>query len=240
MSNGKSTTRPAGEFRLSVVKTAADAEALSHLNKEEKQMAVNNLKKVPPSDGWYMMGNDPELQAFWAMMEREFTAFLHPDFQGIPFSPMNLMTIAIAKLTGSEYQYGLLATLTATQLPVYDKSDEAAKLAFLDDPDAKIWSEEEALSIKFAKACFERSWTDELFEQARAKWGEKMVLRYISWVGFVEMWAMLIEALGMNYMPEAMDSPPVPPAAVEHVTNMFKSMRPEMVKVWENLPEFGG
>ncbi len=227
----------AKNFRLPVIKTPEDVAALSHLNDEEKAMAVGNLGKVPPSDGWWMLGNDPELQAYWAMMERESTALLYPDTQMYAFGPMNLLTLAVAKRTRSDYQYGALASFTANQLSFSDlPADAIQKLPFLGDPDASVWSDEESFTVKFAIACIDLQMTDELFAKAVATWGEKKTLRHISWVSFVFQWAIMIEALGMKYVHSAMELKGVPLPLLQHIAEVFKTIRPEFQKIWESIP----
>lgn len=227
-------------FRLPVVKNEADFDALPHLSDEEKEMGKKNLNRLAPSDGWYMLGNDPELQAFWAMVERESIALLYPDFQVIPFSPMNLVTLVVAKKANSVYQYGSLAAFTAAQVLPYGLPEEALlKLPFIDLPDSGLWEKEEVLAIKLAMGCVDLDIPKELFQEALETWGPQKTLRLISWIGVVFQWAMMIEALGMGYDHKKMSINTIPKAAIEKVTEDFQAIRPEMKKMWENLGDFG-
>lgn len=228
----------ASKFRLPIIKTPEDVDALTHLSDEEKAMAKDNLKKVPPSDGWWILGNDPEMQAFWALVERESTALLYPDTQMYAFSPMNLLTLAVAKRSGSDYQYGALGAFTANQISFSDlPADAVQKLPFLGDPDASVWNEEESFTIKFGIACIELRMTDELFAKAVATWGKQKTLRHISWVSFVYQWAILIEALGLKYVHSEMEIKGIPAPALQQVAEVFNKIRPEFRKIWESLPE---
>lgn len=230
-------TRKPGEFRLPEFKTPADIEASALLTDEEKAIALDNLTKMPPSDGYWMMGCDPELQAFWALIERAFIAFFDGDYQGVPFGTMNLITLTTALHTGSEYQYGVLAQFTAKNMQVFGvPAEDAVKLAMFCQPDSQIWNEEERMTLGFTVAVLDGTMTDELFEQARLTWGEKKLLRYIAWIGYVKMWSMLINALGMDFSPERMEVPPFPPVMVEKMTNAFAKMRPDLLEVWRNSP----
>ncbi|MBT8340780.1 MAG: hypothetical protein KJP07_12265, partial [Desulfatitalea sp.] len=74
------TKQPKG-IRLPIVRTAADIDKLPHLSDEEKALAKANLKKVAPSDGWYLLGNNPELQWFWQLIELALVHRLAPDAQ---------------------------------------------------------------------------------------------------------------------------------------------------------------
>ncbi|MBT8339615.1 MAG: hypothetical protein HKP58_10450 [Desulfatitalea sp.] len=231
----KTMKRQPGEFRLPRIKTAADIEALSHLSKEEKDLAMFNLNKEPPTDGWTMMINDPELQAFWSMMQSEFIALFDGDFIAIPFSFMNLTTLVTVKHTNSNWHYGFLTAWTGKQIGAHKLPEISyAKLAQLDYPDADVWTDEERLIIKFAVALLEHSMSDELFDQARAAFGDKKVLRGIAWVGYVKMWAMLVDALDLKYL-ATMDLPAMPPEIVETLTSSFQNIRPEMKSLWMNM-----
>ncbi|MBT8341477.1 MAG: hypothetical protein KJP07_15835, partial [Desulfatitalea sp.] len=220
MSSSKSeaTKRRVGEFRLPEIKTPADVEAMSHLSKEEKELGIKNLKKIPESDGWAIMGNDPELQVFWHIMEREYTALLQGDFQGVPFGPMNLLSLVAAKKSGSDYLYNFFAALTVRQIEAYPQSpDNAAKLAVLDSPDSELWRDEERMILKFAWASINNEMTDELFEEAREAWGEQRLLRNLAWLSYVSMWSMVANVLDIKFLPEQMLPPgfTIPAQAIE-------------------------
>ncbi|MBT8342686.1 MAG: hypothetical protein KJP07_21980 [Desulfatitalea sp.] len=234
MSNSE-TKRPDGQFRLPTIKTEADLDALTHLSDEEKAYGKQVLKKIPTSDGWQIMGNDPELQALWHIMERTYTALLEGDFQGKPFGPMHLMAAKTAKKAGSDYVFGLFAVLTVRQIEAFKQpSDYSAKIGMLDNPDSGLWNEEERLILKFAEATLENKMTDELFEQARAAWGEKRLLRNVSWITFVDMWGKMSNVLGMTYSDE-MYPPDVkmPPEAINAII-------PFMAKTRAQVREFVG
>ncbi|MBT8342532.1 MAG: hypothetical protein HKP58_06050 [Desulfatitalea sp.] len=240
MSDTKSKlkTRKPGEFRLPLIKTLADVEALSHLSKEEKAVAVENFTRIPPSDGYYMMGNDPDLQSFWRLMEMEITSLLFPDHQGVPFGPMNLITLEVARHSGNDYLLGFMQHVTANTIGDFDKPyDNYQKLGMLENADSAMWTDEERMIIKFTRACLESKMTDELFEQARAAWGEKKLLRYIAWVAFVQQWGTLQSALDMKFLPETMSFPRgiMGPEAVGAAVSKLKDTKDKVREFWNTL-----
>lgn len=235
----QAATRP-GKFRLPVISKPADVQALSHLNAEEKAMALENLKMVPPTDGWWVLGNDPELQALWQMEERINTSLLYPDMQVVPGSPMNLITLIIARRSGNEYLQGILASYSVSAIQSFGKDDDAlTRLNMLNHPDSDIWTVEQRICIKFTNAVVDNTMTDQLFNQAKGIWGEKKLLRHLSWITFVEGWAKILNTMDFKY--EASMRPPkgiMGPKAVEAITTKMKNTKTEMWKFWRTLPKF--
>ncbi|MBT8338383.1 MAG: hypothetical protein KJP07_00075 [Desulfatitalea sp.] len=241
MKESRGTTRKPGEFRLPIINTPADVEALSHLNKEEKALGLENLKKVPHTDGWFILGSDPDIQAFWQIMERNLTSLLYPDFQGIPFGPMNLITLEVARHSGNDYLIGLLRQCTAVAIGDSKMPFGAyTKLSLLEYPDSAVWNNEERMTLKFTRACLENAMTDELFEQALETWGEKKLLRLISWLAFVNQWAILENVLDMKFVPETMSLPSgsMSPKTVEKITSNLKNTKMKMREFWSSLVVF--
>ncbi|MBT8342535.1 MAG: hypothetical protein HKP58_06035 [Desulfatitalea sp.] len=187
-------------IRLPILRTHADIDASSHLTEEEKAMAKDNLTRVPPSDGWYMLENDPEMQALANIHENGLIGLLDPDFQGIKGGPMNLVCLELARLTGCEWMASFLAKIGMTS-PLSSDDWDPAQLAVLSFPDSKLWSENQRLALKFIGACYNHAMTDELFEQARKAWGEKRVLRFIFFIGYVNTWAMVENACNLTFTP---------------------------------------
>ncbi|MBT8342101.1 MAG: hypothetical protein HKP58_14400 [Desulfatitalea sp.] len=234
-SEGNATKSGPEGFRMPLIKSPADVEALSHLSPDEKALGVENLKKFPPSDGYFIMGNDPDMQATLRIMEMEITSLLHPDHQGIPFSPMNLMALEVARHIGNDYLTGLMQNVTANTIGDFQKPyDHYMKLGMIENQDSAVWNDEQQLAIKFTRACLEFNMTDEVFEQARAAWGEKKVLRYIAWISYVHQWGMIQSALGMKYLPETMTYPrgSMTPEVIDVVISKLKDTKEKVRKFW--------
>ena len=239
--NGDERATP--KFRLPEIKTPADIDALKHLTPEEKAYGKTVLKKIPDSHGWVVMGNDPELQALWHLMEREYTALLEGDFQGIPYGPMNLIALETSRRSGNQYMYGLFATLNVRQIEAFGlPKDDVAKISLSGDPDAGVWSKEERLTIRFTHAVLDRKMSDELFAEARATWGEKRLLRLFAWINYVDMWARLSEMLNMRFSPEML--PPgmkIPPEAITGITALMCGTRKQVREfVTDKMSNFPG
>lgn len=232
----------ASKFRLPEIRTPAEFDAASHLSAEETALGKTLLKKIPDSDGWAILGNDPELQALWAIMERQYMAFFE-SFQGVPLSQMNLITLIAARHAGSDYVFGLLAALTVRQIAAYKMPlDYGAKLAVLDSPDSVLWTEQERLVLQFTWASLQNRMTDELFAQARAAWGEKTLLRSLAWASYVSMWGMVANTLNMKFHADMI--PPgfaIPPEAVSGMLPFVQATRMQMrAFVQDTLSDFPG
>ncbi|NNJ99961.1 MAG: hypothetical protein HKP58_06065, partial [Desulfatitalea sp.] len=96
-------------IRLPMARTDADIDALSHLSEAEKAAAKENQKRVPPSDGWLLLGNDPQLQAIARIDEIATVVLLEPDTQMIPGGPMNLICLEVARHMGNEWMFAAMA-----------------------------------------------------------------------------------------------------------------------------------
>lgn len=230
-------------FRLPVIKTPADVKKLKDLDKGETALGLENLKKIPPTDGWYILGSDPDLQAFWQIWERHLLALLSPDMQAVPFSPINLMAHEVARISENDYLIGIFRQLTAVNIADFNKTnpdEDYTKLGLLEYPDSQVWSAEERLALKFTQATLENSMTDELFQEARNTWGDKMTLRYISWIGYVYQWAILENVLGMTFVPETMSFPKgsLSPEVVDTIVKKIEPTKYQVREFWNSLFEF--
>lgn len=214
----KTSAQIESEFRLPQVITPADVDKLSHLNDEEKEFGKMMLKKIPSSHGWFVIGNDPELQALYHLQEREITALLEGDFQAIPFGPMHLSALEASRIGDSDYVHGLFALLTARQIDAFGlHPDSIAKISLTKNPGAALWSDEERMVLQFTQAVMAGGkMSDELYEEIKGAWGEKRMLRMFTWVNFVNTWSRLSN---MNNMGFSLDMVPeslkMPPAAIE-------------------------
>ncbi|MBT8342281.1 MAG: hypothetical protein HKP58_18280 [Desulfatitalea sp.] len=191
-------------IRLPIIRCDEDVDTIPHLNDEEKAAAKENLRRIPPSDGWLVLTNDPEMQAVASIYENALIGILAPDFQGISGGSMNLICHAVGRLAGCEWMSALMAKL-GLSAPKTAEGWDPAQLAMLAYPDSALWSEEQRLTLKFVEACFTNTMTDELFAQARETWGEKRLLRHIFFIGYVHSWAMLENSCNLAYTPVASD-----------------------------------
>lgn len=235
----KSSTNPV-KSRLPVINTPADVEALTYLDSDEKKMAIENLKKVPPTDGWRMLGGDPDVQALWQLQERINTSLLYPDFQAKPFGPMSFINLLVGEYSGNEYLIGIMNSFTIRTIKEYGYGEDYyTKLTMLEFPDSNVWTDEERITIKFVNAALHNTMTDQLFNQALGLWGEKLLLRHLSWISFVNGWAMLLNTLDVHYE-LSMRPPPgaMTPESIDIITNNLKDTKLEARQFWRSLVEF--
>ncbi|MBT8340826.1 MAG: hypothetical protein HKP58_20370 [Desulfatitalea sp.] len=233
MSHSKSnaTKGSSSQTRMRIVKTPEDVEALSHLNDEEKVMARENLGKIPGGEGWNLLGNDPKLQGVLHMFELTVQELLKPDLQFVPFGPMNMACIEVARHMKCEWQAGALSVCTASAIgtPISKEDCFHSQMGVLDFPDSKLWTDEQRMTIKFIRACLNNKMTDELYSQAHATWGQKKLLRIIAWIGFCHMWAMFINAAKVSW--PKMHVAPMPNAS------LMDAYHSHTAKVWQDLQE---
>ncbi len=221
-----------GKYRLPFVKTEADVNAQKQLTAEQKALGISNLKKVPLTDGYALMGGDPEAQALVSMFENSLQHLLVPDMQANPGSPMNLITIRTAQRYKVEWMLGLMTRITEASIPTLGVKDfRAGNLGMMDQPDSAIWTAEQSLSLRFADALIDRAMTDGIMAEARKTWGEQRTIRLILWCGFVQHWTMIIDAGGLKWVPGSSSALErgINPAMI---TNM---LRPKVAKTWDGL-----
>ncbi|MBT8338831.1 MAG: hypothetical protein KJP07_02350 [Desulfatitalea sp.] len=222
-------------IRLPLIRTEADIDELPHLSSEEKAMAKENQAKTPASDCLSLMGNDPELQGLFILMERACEALLAPDYQSVPFDPMNLIAIEVARQTQCEFFVSVFEQVTVGAIDKFKKKDaQARQLGMFEYPDSKVWTEDQRLVLKFTKACCKNEMTDELFGEARKTWGEKKLLRIMLWIGFLYIPYIISNACNLTSDPTK--ETPIwsmfPPEALTFVHQMNDKTCKELLSVW--------
>ncbi|MBT8339309.1 MAG: hypothetical protein HKP58_18980 [Desulfatitalea sp.] len=222
--------------RLPIVRTEADIQALSHLSPEEKALAVKNINMVTPTVPYLMVANDPELLSFVTMMEWNCVALHDPDFQVIPFSPMNLITHVVARHTGSEYLLALITAMTVAGITDAKKENiYYTKLSMVEFPDSDLWTDEQRITIKFTKGALEHNISDELFEQARELWGEKRLLRHLFWISISNMWGIIQSALDIKVTSDMLPSGYAwTPEAIEALRKKFSKSKEGIMALWDS------
>ena len=238
---GKSASKYGVESRLPSVRTPADVDKLK-LGKEEKALAKENLKRVPPTDGWWIMGSSPDIQAMWQMVERWLLSSMYPEFQAVPLSPTNLMTIMVSKYNDSEYAVGLLNNYTIRAVDALGMEEEIlTKLHMLDYPESEIWSEEESLIIRFTNAAMDRNVSDELYKEAQKAWGDEKILQYVSWMGFVDSVVRMCKVADIKYN-FGMQPPKgaVNQKSTDEILEFEKHQREVLRKMWLSMNKFEG
>ncbi len=189
----------AGGYRLPLLDSEEKIDALDYLDEGQKTFAKENLPKVPLTDGWRMLGNNPDVQALWQIIERDLTSLME-DMQGRPFHFMWFTNLLVeAKLKDL---YGCAVTRSGSVSTVYDHGygyDGLVKLMMIDFPEADCWNDEERLCINFINAFLDGTMTDELFQEAIDTWGESRVVLHMSWICYIYSMTMMLRSLNMKW-----------------------------------------
>jgi hypothetical protein len=189
--------------RMRLVHKPADYEDLNHLSESEKELAgkvlVNYLEHFGTEAPHWTSAllNDPELyvavtggtQAIRKLLDDAYLAD-DPQVRG-PVA--DLMYVNIMK--HHRCQQGME---TYIENYVGRETYDPRKTVLIDFPDSDVFSPEERLAIKFSKAVLENTMTDELFDEALERWGVKMTLRYISFIGEYLKSTLILDTLGLT------------------------------------------
>jgi len=230
-----------GGLRLPCIEKPEDVDALTYLTDDQKEYGKRNLTMVPPTAGWLMLGNDPDVQTFWQVMEREYTSLMDGEMQAVPFSFMNLANMVIAKHTKNEYLWGVMAACTSDAIHDYNFGYEGdVKIQMIEYPESSCWSEDERLYIVFVKALIEFNMTDEIFQKSIDSWGESLTLRRISWVCYVYGYAILLDALNMKFDIKTDIFPygTWTPEAIKMTTDNLSGTKDQIRKLWMEMNNF--
>ncbi|MBT8342082.1 MAG: hypothetical protein HKP58_08650 [Desulfatitalea sp.] len=225
----------AGKLRVPMLDSEAAISAATHLSSEEKEIAIENLKKMPPNNAWYLLNHNPKLVAIimkWGMGIME----LCDDVPGIPGKPGQTMAFEVARFLDSPWLASVMARNAAAAGEVGGFLN--SQLGVINHPDSPLWTDEQRLALKFARACLENTMTDELFEQARELWGEQKVMGYIAMLTWDIVFALMVNACGM---------PPTDAAGAEAVTPeesaIFRKWWTEVLdhtlSFWKSASPFG-
>ncbi len=232
-----------GDIRLPLVRTEEDVDKLTWLTDDEKEFGKKNLAKIPKTEGWMMLGNDPYTQAFWQFIERMNTALENDKgqhhMQCTPFCYLNICHMIVAKRSGNEYMLGCLGSSTIDGIAGYQSKNGHEKMLLIDHPECSLFNDEERLAIKFVNALYDDDVSDELFQEALDMWGEQMTIRHMSWYCYVRSWVTILSVLGMKF-DESMIFPTGTwtPDSVTLVTDNLQNTEPMFADFWGTLADF--
>ncbi len=234
-----------GGLRLPCIQSDEDVDNTPWLSDAEKKFAKLNLKKVPSTEGWRMLGNDPYTQAFWQLIERFNTAIQNDkgqhQMQCTPFTYLNICHMIVAKRSGNEYMLGVLGSSTVDAIKGYGEDGDKhgyEKMLLIDYPDSSVWTDEQRLSIKFINALYDYAMTDELFQEALDMWGEQQTIRNISWYTYVLGWGSILSALHMKFDLSMTFQDIWNPEAVAHTTDVLQPVEEQFAKFWGDISDF--
>jgi hypothetical protein len=230
-----------GKYRMDSIRTPEQVATIPHLSPEDQKFAVETIKRTPPTDGWRILANDPDVMAAWQMMERYHLGLLYPEFQAMPGTTLSMMTVLVGKHRKSEYVDGLLSSYLTRMNDVYKKGDDAnTKMLMLEHPDAAFWTDEERLTIKFVNATLDNKMTDELFAEAIKTWGEQKTIRYLSWIAYVDGLTMIQDAMGTKYALALRPPKAMSVEATDQIIGFAKDDKEALRKAWLSLKPFPG
>ena len=195
-----SDVQPPGA-RLRLLHKPADYEDLSHLSEAEKDTIDKILVgfheqfgSEPPHFITAML-NDPALYVVWGSFYNGVKKLLGDSYldKQVRGSVVDLMYVNIMKHWGC--QQGM-----ETYIENYVGRDtyDVRKTVLIDFPDSDVFSAEERLAIRFSNAVLGNAMTDEIFDEALERWGVKMTLRYIAWIGTYSSVTMFLDALALT------------------------------------------
>ncbi|MBT8340497.1 MAG: hypothetical protein HKP58_01885 [Desulfatitalea sp.] len=231
--SGQAATEP----RMPLIETVDDLAALSHLADSEKALGETIIQRnLVASQGWAVLGNDPELQMLWIIFGNELGALCYPDMQGIPYSPLNLISLYISKRSGSDYMWPFFEAVTIAQIAAFELPEYyKRKLHFIMCPNWRGWTDEERLTLRFTKALIENMLSDELYQEALEAWGEKQLLRNVTWIGYINLWALVSKVTDLTYDPVAEPAPSIPPEVIENMGGANEAKRQQLLNYFYSL-----
>lgn len=174
--------------RVKPLFSKADIDAADHLTPEEKEAAskrlLSSLNKFGRQPTLTVAANDPDgalasgraMDDLYALADN-FGQRRHTRGGSL----LNLLNFMVFKHTGDECLFGGLARYTRDRRVPGFKSHH---IAMLDYPDSEVWTPDQRLMLRYAKAVLDNTMTDELWDEAVKAWGIKMCMRYISFMGF--------------------------------------------------------
>ncbi|MCC8142081.1 MAG: hypothetical protein LIO56_06075 [Lachnospiraceae bacterium] len=232
-----------GGLRLPCIQTDEEVDQIEWLSDEEKKFAKLNLKKVPSTEGWRMLGNDPYTQAFWQFIERFNTAIQNDkgqhQMQSTPCCFLSICHMIVSKRSGNEYMLGVIGSCLVDSVEGF-KTEFGIEKMFLmiDHPESALWNDEERLCINFINALYDYSMTDEIFQEALDTWGEQQTIRNISWFAYVLGWGSLLSALNMKFDSSMTFRGVWTPESIAHTTDNLQPVEDQFAEFWGKLSDF--
>lgn len=228
--------KPMLGLRLPLLDSAAAIAAAPNLTAEEKEMAIGNLNRCPPNDAWYLLNHEPKLVAVMQIWGTCFMELLD-DAPGIPGKPGQWMAFEAARFMNCEFMAAILSTSAVNTGEVCGNHN--AQLGILDFPDSKLWTDQQRLAIKFARAVLEGSVSDDLYAEAVEAWGEKKIMSYILMLGWDMIWAMLANTFNLTSLHGAAGQGGVTPKEGAAFRAWWPKNLNHMLEFWRAEQPFG-
>jgi len=196
---------PSRASRLPALHVPADYENLAYLDEEEKELCgiqlVSRLEKFDsqPTVTVATAAHDPKAARLRSAYGGALMALAAPTYETrhlVGGTLLNLLVLTVMKFAGDETLIGGITR------GLYDHHLEGFKphhVALMDFPESEVWSDEQRLMLRYAKAVLENSMTDELWDEAVRAWNPKMCVRYIHVINFFLGAAIMNRTLQVTY-----------------------------------------
>ncbi len=230
-----------GGLRLPLMNSPEAIDANDSMTEDMKELAKASLARVPHTDGWYMLGNNPDMQALLQIWERQMTSLFDGEFQSKPFCFLWFANEVLAREVGGEYYNGVMSAALVGSLhdQGFDYND-CVKAHMVNYPDHPVWNEDERLCIKFIRACARNEMTDEIMQAAIDSWGENQVVLRLCWIAYVSTHAMIQNVLNMHWDKDKEVFPygALTPENVKAITDSLKGAHLEVRDCWLGMDTF--
>lgn len=195
----KNDIQPEGA-RLKLLHKPADYEDAPHLSEADKEvvgkMLLDRLKVFGSEEtlpGAAFL-NDPDsylvYNAFFSGIKK-LLADMYLDAQ-VRSSVLDLIYVNVMKHRNCQFGWA-----TYIENYVGRETFDVRKTVMIDFPDADIYSPEERLAIRFSKAVLDNTMTDEIFSEAVERWGPRITLRLIYFIGAYLTTCLLTDTLNI-------------------------------------------
>ena len=210
--------------------------AADWLSDAEKEMAIGNIDKIARSDGFWLLNNHPELaRTFFGLGYQIFAAC--GDGPVVPGKAGQVLHMEVARLLNCEFLLGTMNSAAAKQAV---SGFHPMMIGMVSEPDSPMWSEEQRMGIKFARALVQNNLTPELREEAIEMWGPQGVLAYTALTAWAWFWSTMTNALGLKWEHGASDQlENIGGSDIVEASKFFGTHVKAMKKYWDEAKPFG-
>ena len=174
--------------RVRPLRTAADVDAVPYFDDEEKRVATATLVRsvvrygAQPTITVCTSVHDPLAAAARFAYGQDLDGLLQNIGQTRHTtlgSLLNLLVLTVLRHVGDECLIGAISAGKGVMVPGFKHHH----YALMDFPESEVWSPDQRLMLRYAKALLNDDVTDELWREAVDAWGVRQCLRYIQFMG---------------------------------------------------------
>lgn len=191
--------------RLKPLRTPQDYEALPYLDEEEKRLCgeqlVSRLEKFDKQATITVAtaAHDPKAARIRSAWGGALMALAAPTYETrhlVGGTLLNLLVLTVMKHAKDECLTGGIARQARDHRL---KGFKPHHHMMMDFPESEVWSPEQRLMLRYARAVLENTMTDELWREAVDAWSAKMCVRYIHVINFFLGAAIMNRTLKVPY-----------------------------------------